>query len=111
MKQHLEMIVKISRVKEIQTKSGKWLYSFGVPISKMVDGEQITEWLPVSILQDERRPDVIQATQVHFIGEIVLKEAFGKYPQSLGVFGFFIDPIVSQVYRQRKVQKNINHGG
>ena len=106
MQQHYEAIAKVKSIKEIQTKSGKWLYSFGIPITKMAGETQLTEWIQVSILQDERRPDLHNAKQVHFIGQLALKEAYQNYPQGISVFGFYIEPVLSQVYRQRKQKTN-----
>ena len=91
MKQHIEMITKVKQIKETQTKTGKWIYNFSIPISKMVGETQLTEWVQVSILQDQQRPDLHNATEVHFIGQLVLKEAYKQYPQSVSIFGFYID--------------------
>ena len=106
MKQHFESVTKQLKLKEIPTKGGKFLYTFSVPITKMNGEEQLTEWLQVAILQDEQRNDLKGAKEVHFIGQIVLKEAYGDRPQGLSVFGFYIEPVLSDVYRQRKVKKN-----
>ena len=105
MKQHFEAIINVKTIKEIETKSGKWLYQFGLPITKQVEENQLIEWLPVAILQDQQRKDVLNAKQVHFIGQITLKEAYGEYPQGVSIFGFYIEPILAQVYRQRRTQK------
>jgi hypothetical protein len=106
MKQHIEMVVKVKQIKEIHTRSGKFMYSFGVPITKMSGDTQLTEWVQVSILQDQQRPDLLNASEVHFIGSLTLREAYGQYPQGISIFGFYIEPILSTVYRQRKVKKN-----
>ena len=106
MKQHIEIITKVRNIKEIQTKTGKYLYSFSVPISKMVGEEQLTEWIQVSILQDQQRLDLHNAKEIHFIGQLVVQEAYKDYPQGISIFGFFINPVLSQVYRQRKTRSN-----
>ena len=106
MRQHIEIITKVKAIKETATKSGKYLYSFGIPVSKMVGENQVTEWVNVSILQDTQRRDVTTATEVHIIGELTLREAWGNRPQGVGIFGFFIEPVLSQVYRQRKTKSN-----
>ncbi len=108
MKQHIEMVVKVKTIKEIQTSTGKWMYSFSIPISKMAGETQLTEWMQVSILQDQQRPNLHNAKEIHFIGQLTVKEAWGDYPQGISIFGFYIDPILNQVYRQRKVRKNIS---
>ena len=69
---------------------------------------QLTEWVQVGILQEYQRKDVMAAKEVHFIGSLVVKEAYGKYPQGISIFGFYIDPILSNVYRQSKVKKNVS---
>ena len=106
MKQHVEIITKVKTIKEIQTKTGKWMYNFSVPISKMVGEEQVVEWMLVTILQEQQRPDLINAKEVHFIGQLSVREAYKEYPQSVSIFGFYIEPVLGQVYRQRKVKKN-----
>lgn len=103
MQQQLEMITKIKTDKEASTRSGKYLYSFNAPISKMSGEAQLTEWLQVSILQDPQRNDLKYAKEVYFIGQFTVKEAYHDFPQGLSIFGFFIEPIFGQVYRQRKV--------
>ena len=108
MKQHIEMVVKVRNVKEIHTRNGKFMYSFSIPLVKMAGEEQLTEWVQVAILQETQRKDVMSAKEVHFIGSLVVKEAYGKYPQGISIFGFFIDPILSNVYRQSKVKKNVS---
>ena len=82
------------------------MYNFSIPITKMAGEEQLTEWMQVTILQDQQRPDLADAKEVHFIGQLTAKEAYKDYPQAVRIFGFFIDPVLSQVYRQRKVKKN-----
>ena len=106
MKQHVEMVVKVRNIKEIRTRSGKWLYNFSVPISKMTGDAQLTEWLQVSILQDTQRLDLKDVGEVHFSGQLVVREAYKEYPQSISIFGFYIEPILGQVYRQRKAKSN-----
>lgn len=106
MRQHIEMVARVKKIKELQTRAGKWLYSFAVPISKMDGEEQLTEWLQVAILQNEQRKDLDGASEIHFIGELTVKAAYGDYPQGLSVFGFYIEPVLSQVYRHRRVKKN-----
>ena len=106
MKQHIEIVTKVKTIKEIKTKSRKWMYSFSIPITKMSGETQLTEWIPVSILQEQQRLDLHKAKEVHFIGQLTVKESWGDYPQGISIFGFFIDPILNQVYRQRKTRKN-----
>ncbi len=106
MKQHIEIITKVKTIKEIQTRTGKFMYNFSIPITKMSGEEQLTEWMQVTILQEEQRPDLQGAKEVHFIGQLTVKESYKDYPQSVSIFGFYIEPVLSQVYRQRKVKKN-----
>lgn len=108
MKQHIEIITKVKTIKEIQTRTGKWMYSFSIPVSKMVGETQITEWMQVTILQDQQRPDLHNAKEVHFIGQLTVKEAYKNYPQGISIFGFYIEPVLNQVYRQRKMKKNVS---
>ena len=106
MKQHIEIVTKVKTIKEIHTRTGKWMYSFSIPIVKMEGEEQLTEWMQVTVLQDKQRPDLLDAKEVHFIGQLTIKAAYKNYPQSVGIFGFYIEPVLSQVYRHRKVKKN-----
>jgi len=107
MKQHIEIVTKVNAIKEIPTRSGKYLYNFSIPLSKMKEDEQLVEWVQVSILQDHQRKDLQDAKEVHFIGQLTLKEAYKNYNQGVSIFGFYIEPILGQVYRQRKVKKNV----
>ena len=106
MKQHIEIITKVKTIKEIHTRTGKWMYSFSIPIVKMEGDEQLTEWVQVTILQEKQRLDIVDAKEVHFIGALTVKKSYNDYPQSVAIFGFYIEPVLSQVYRHRKVKKN-----
>ncbi len=103
LKQHYEMVGKLHRIKEIQTKTGKWMYSFSIPIVKMVGEEQHTQWLQATIILKERDPRLINHKgEFHFTGALVLKEAWNNYPESLSFLGFEITPVLGNVYRITK---------
>jgi hypothetical protein len=89
MKQQIEVIAKPFNLKEVQTKSGKWLYTFAIQIQK----ESLTEWVQVAVLQEDRRERLATAKEVHFIGKLVIKPAYKEHPQGLSVFGFFIEGV------------------
>jgi leucyl aminopeptidase (aminopeptidase T) len=95
MKQQIEVIAKPFNLKEVQTKNGKWLYSFSIQIAK----EDLAEWLQVAILQEDRRETLSKAKEVHFTGELTIKPAYKEHPQGLSVFGFFIEGVFGKVWR------------
>ena len=107
MRQHIEIIGKASRVKEAKTARG-WIYSFAVPISSDDrDRNHLTEWLPVSIFQKEQRPELLEHRgEFHIVGELQVKPAWGDRPQKLGLFGFYVEPVLGRVWR---VAKKRNH--
>lgn len=103
LKQHFEMVGKLSKIKEIQTKTGKWMYNFSVPITKMVGEEQHTQWLQCTIILKERDTRLTaHKGEFHFTGSLVLKEAWGEYPETLSFLGFEIEPVLGNVYRTPK---------
>jgi hypothetical protein len=95
MKTQLQLIAKPFNFKEVQTKSGEWLYTFSIQIAK----EDLIEWLRVAILQEDRRETLSKAKEVHFTGELVIKPAYKEHPQGLSVFGFFIEGVFSKIWR------------
>ncbi len=97
------MIGKIHKIREIQTKTGKWMYSFSVPIVKMVGEEQHTQWLQATVILKDRDPRLTtHKGEFHFTGSLVLKEAWKDYPESLSFLGFEIKPVLGNVYRISK---------
>ncbi len=103
LKQHFEMVGKLHKIKEIQTKTGKWMYSFSVPITKMVGDEQHTQWLQATVILKDKDPRLTKHNgEFHFTGSLVVKEAWKDYPESLSFLGFEIEPVLGNVYRISK---------
>ena len=106
LKQHIELVGKVIKPKEIQTAKG-WIYSFSIPITEMDGENQLTQWLNCSIFLKERDPRIVQHTgEFHIVGKLVVKKAWGDNPQSLGLFGFEITPILGKVYRVSKPKQD-----
>ncbi len=102
LKQHIELVGKVIKPKEIQTTKG-WIYSFSIPITEMDGENQLTQWLNCSIFLKERDTRITQHTgEFHIVGKLVVKKAWGNNPQSLGLFGFEITPVLGKVYKVSK---------
>jgi len=107
LKQHIELVGKVIKPKEIKTAKG-WIYSFSIPITDMDGEQQITQWLNCSIFLKGRDPRIMQHTgEFHIVGKLVVKKAWGDNPQSLGLFGFEITPVLGKVYKQGKPKETI----
>jgi hypothetical protein len=106
MRQHIEIISRASSIKETRTAKG-YIYSFGLPITgQSRDGEELTEWMRCSIFQKERRPDLLDHQgEFHIIGELQPLPAWGDYPQKIGLWGFYIEPVLGRVWRIAKSRK------
>ena len=105
LKQNVELIGKAIKLKEIQTQKG-WIYSFSIPITDMDGEQQLTQWLNCSIFLKEKDQHIMQHTgEFHIVGKLVVKKAWGDYPQSLGLFGFEITPVLGKVYKQGNPQQ------
>ena len=99
MKQHCEFIVKVHNIKEKRSAKG-WLYSFSIPLTKMQEDVQLTEWLSCMIFTKERDSRIMtHQGEFHFSGSLQVKPGWNEYPQGLSLFGFQIEPVLGNVYR------------
>ena len=104
MKQHSEFVTEIQNLKEKQSTKG-WLYSFSIPLTKMQEDVQLTEWLSCIIFLKERDPRIMtHQGDFHFSGTLQVKPEWNEHPQGVSLFGFQIEPVLGNIYRVTKTK-------
>ncbi len=97
-KTQLEYVGIVFNLKEKRTAKG-WIYSFSIPVSKQNGEEELREWMRGAIFSKEQVPGLRDRGDVHFTAELSVNPAYNDRPQSIGFFGFEIEPIFGKAFR------------
>jgi len=100
-KNQFEYIGIVFNLREKPTAKG-WIYSFSIPISKMEGETELKEWMSGAIFSKEQVSGLKDRCDVHFTANITVNAAYNDRPQSIGFFGFEIEPIFGKVYKVSK---------
>ena len=103
-KNQFEYIGIVFNLREKPTAKG-WIYSFSIPISKMEGETELKEWMSGAIFSKEQVSGLKDRCDVHFTANITVNAAYNDRPQSIGFFGFEIEPIFGKVYKVSKPKR------
>jgi len=100
----VEAVTMVFNLKEKQTSKG-WMYTFTFALTgETQSGQELSGYLPTLIFTRERV--AIKDRQIaHFSGELKIKPAYGDYPQTVQVVGYFLEPVFGNVYRIAKSKR------
>lgn len=94
-----EAISKIFNLKEMETQKG-WMYRFTFSLSGSdEENNPLTEYMQALIFTKERIVGLEDKAMAHFIGELRVKPAYGSFPQTTQVIGYFIQPVFGNAYK------------